>query len=91
MAHHVQERLVAAELEIIMSRVCAEGLVRLAVRVAPEMHELRISRCDAKRIALAEFFVVVIKYSNCHVGGLVYCEPIDCNGELAFVEADCFG
>ena len=38
-AHHVEEGLVAAELEIVARRVGAERLVRLAVRVAPEVHE----------------------------------------------------
>ncbi len=38
-AHHVEEGLVAAELEIFARRVGAERLVRLAVRVAPEVHE----------------------------------------------------
>ena len=39
MPHDVEEGLVAAELEILARRVGAEGLVRLAVRVAPEVDE----------------------------------------------------
>ena len=40
-AHDVEEGLVAAELEVFARRVGAERLVRLAVRVAPEVHERR--------------------------------------------------
>ena len=41
-AHHVEEGLVAAELEVFARRVGAQRLVRLPVRIAPEVHQRRV-------------------------------------------------
>ena len=64
MAHHIEEGLVAAELEIFTRRIGAQRLVRLTVGVAPEMNERQIFGRDAQRIGAAQFVALVIEYAD---------------------------
>ncbi len=59
-SHHVEEGLVASELEIFARGIGAERFVRLAVRVAPEMHELGMRRGNAQRVRSAQFAAAVV-------------------------------
>jgi hypothetical protein len=57
------------------------------MRVATEMHELRVGRGDAQRVAAADLMAILIEHVDPQVGGFAGGQPVDNRGERAFVEA----
>jgi len=67
MAHDIEVRPVAPELEIFSRRVGAQRLVRLSVRVAPEVHQRGVARHYAERIGAAKFAAGFIEHADRHL------------------------
>ena len=63
-AHDVEVRLVPAELEIFPRRIGAQCLVRLAVRVAPEMDESGVLGHYAQRVGAAQFVPRFVEHAD---------------------------
>ena len=81
MSHHVEEGLVAAELEVFARRVRPQRLIGLAVGVAPEMHERCILRYDPHRVRSAEDVSALIEHAENDICGFLYVQPLHHCGE----------
>jgi len=85
--HHVEEGLVAAELEILARRVGAERLVGLAVRVAPEMYQRRLRGDNPERVGGAQLPTGLVEDANGEVAGLGDAQAVRNRGETSRLKA----
>ena len=87
MAAGIDEGAVARESEIFVGAAGADGLLGLAVNVAPVLHQFR--RRDAQRIGLRQTTVPsVVEQFDCHVARFSDRQPIDLEGKCARRQLD---